>query len=80
MHAAVRGARAVDAGDHPWLGATGSVGAQWSPGRWWFVGVEAEGAAALVRSSFRWAPDGREIATQPLLSGGASVSVGLRAP
>ena len=80
VHAAVRGARALDAGDRPWLGATATAGVRWSPAAWWYVGVEAEAAVALARTSFRWGPDEREIATQGLASGGGSVSLGLRSP
>jgi hypothetical protein len=80
VHAAVRNGRALDAGDQPWLGAVVSAGLQWSPWAWCFVGVEAEGAVALARSSFRYRPDGAEIVTQPLVSGGGSVTLGLRTP
>jgi hypothetical protein len=80
VHAAVRNAPARDAGDHGWLGATAAVGLRWSPSARWFVAVEAEAAVALARSRFAYAPDGEVIATQPLLSGGGSVAVGLRAP
>jgi hypothetical protein len=80
VHAAVRNAAARDAGDHGWVGATATAGLRWSPSARWFVALEAEAAVALARSRFAFTPDGEVIATQPLLSGGGSVAVGLRSP
>jgi hypothetical protein len=80
VHASVRDARALEAGDHPWLGAVASAGLRWSPSARCFVGVEAEAGVALARTSFRLSPDDAEIATQPLVSGGGSVTLGLRTP
>lgn len=80
VHAAVRNAVARDAGDHRWIGATATAGVRWIPSARWFVALDAEAALAVARPGFAYAPDGEVIATTPLLSGGASVTVGLRAP
>lgn len=80
VHAAVRDARALSAGDHPWVAALAALSVRWSPSRRWFVGVEGEVTGALLRSTFRLRPDGAEVTAQPALGGGGVVLVGLRAP
>lgn len=79
VHASVRNDRALDAGDHPWVAAVAAVSFRWSPSPRWFVGVEAEGTGALVRSAFRLRPDASEITSQPFVGGGGALLVGLRA-
>jgi len=80
LHTAVRNARALDAGDRPWLAATTTLALQWNPSPRWFLRVAAEGALALHRSSFRYRPDDAEIVTQPVASGGGSLVLGLQTP
>lgn len=80
VHVAVRDAWALEAGDHPWFGGVASAGLQWNPSSRVFVSAEAEASLAMARRSFRLRPDGGEVATQPLVSGGGSVTLGLRTP
>lgn len=80
VHASVRDAPSLAAGDHPWVAAVTALSLRWSPAPRWFLGVEAEAAVALLRSTFRLRPDASEIAAQPLFGGGGFVVVGLRAP
>lgn len=80
VHAAVRDARALSAGDHPWVAAVSALSLRWSPSERWFVGVEGELTGALLRSTFRLRPDAAEITAQPFVGGGGLVLVGLRAP
>ncbi|MFO0625564.1 MAG: hypothetical protein U0325_08090 [Polyangiales bacterium] len=80
VHAAVRDARALAAGDHPWVAAVTALSVRWSPSGRWFVGAEGEVTGALLRNTFRLRPDAAEVTAQPFVGGGATVVVGLRAP
>lgn len=80
VHAAARDVFALEAGDRLWLGATAAARVQWSPSPRWYVGLRAEASVAALRASYRFNPDASEIYTQPLLSGGGALELGLRSP
>jgi len=80
IHAAARDVFALEAGDRLWLAATAAARVQWSPSPRWYVGLRAEAAIAVLRASYQFSPDASEIYTQPLVSGGGALELGLRSP